>query len=225
MRFLLIADRSQAEGLLSILKEDGLSADICTNLDVAGFKLKRSGYQVVLIVRKESDAGNVAFLQRWRRDGIRAHVVLLLPRTSGAHDRAACLDAGADACLTQPVSNEELRAYLRALHRREHTPPSPVRRVHDLEINTAIRTVSRGGRPIHLTPREFDLLHLLADKPGKVVSRSMILERLYDDKDGDYSNVIAVYIRYLRGKIDKDFDTPLILTRWGQGYLLRPEGA
>ena len=96
-------------------------------------------------------------------------------------------------------------------------------RVHDLEIDTASRTVKRAGQVIHLTPREYALLQFLAFHRGRVVSRTMIWEHLYDEHDENTSNVVYVYIRYLRNKIDKGFEPPLILTRWGEGYLLRGE--
>jgi len=112
-------------------------------------------------------------------------------------------------------------ARLRALIRRGHEVKDPVLRVHDLEIDTATRTVKRGGQAIHLTPREYALLQFLAFHRGRVVSRTMIWEHLYDEHDESTSNVVDVYIRYLRNKIDKGFESPLILTRWGEGYLLR----
>ena len=114
-------------------------------------------------------------------------------------------------------------ARMRALIRRGHQVKDPILRVHDLEIDTAARTVKRGGQSIHLTPREYALLQFLAFHRGKVVSRSMIWEHLYDEHDENTSNVVDVYIRYLRTKIDKGFDPPLILTRWGEGYMLRGE--
>ena len=107
--------------------------------------------------------------------------------------------------------------------RRGHEIKDPVIRVHDLEIDTTARIVKRAGQAIHLTPREFALLQFLAFHRGKVVTRSMIWEHLYDEHDENTSNVVDVYIRYLRNKIDKDFEMPLILTRWGEGYLLRGE--
>jgi DNA-binding response OmpR family regulator len=114
-------------------------------------------------------------------------------------------------------------ARLRALLRREHQVKDPVMRIHDLEIDTAARSARRGGRAIHLTPREFALLQFLAFHRGKVVTRSMIWDHLYDETDETTSNVVDVYIRYLRNKIDKDFHLPLILTRWGEGYMMRGE--
>ena len=92
-----------------------------------------------------------------------------------------------------------------------------------MEIDTAARTAKRGGQLIHLTPREYSLLQFLAFHRGQVVTRTMIWDHLYDENDENTSNVVDVYIRYLRTKIDKGFDPPLILTRWGEGYLLRGE--
>ena len=94
-------------------------------------------------------------------------------------------------------------------------------RIHDLEIDTEARSVKRAGDSIYLTPREYELLFLLASRPGEVITRSMIWQHLYDDNEQQTSNVVDVFIRHLRNKIDKGYDPPLILTRWGQGYLLR----
>jgi DNA-binding response OmpR family regulator len=96
-------------------------------------------------------------------------------------------------------------------------------RIFDLEIDTAARSVKRGGQSIHLTPREYGLLEFLAFHRGRVVTRTMIWEHLYDEHDESTSNVVDVYIRYLRNKIDKGFEPPLIMTRWGEGYQLRGE--
>jgi DNA-binding response OmpR family regulator len=125
--------------------------------------------------------------------------------------------------LTKPFELEELLARLRALIRRGHQVKDPLLKVHDLSIDTSARTVKRAGKSIHLTPKEYALLEFLAFHAGKVVTRSMIWEHLWDEHDESVSNVVDVYIRYLRNKIDKDFSPPLILTRWGEGYMLRAE--
>ena len=93
--------------------------------------------------------------------------------------------------------------------------------IADLTLNTGSHTVGRAGKAISVTAKEYALLEFLAFHRGKVATRSMIWEHLYDEQDESTSNVVDVYIRYLRNKIDKGFDPPLILTRWGEGYLLR----
>jgi DNA-binding response OmpR family regulator len=107
------------------------------------------------------------------------------------------------------------------LVRRGHQAKDPILRIHDLEIDTGARSVRRAGKDIYLTPREFSLLRFLCYHRGKVVTRSMVWEHLYDENDDNTSNVVDVYVRYLRNKIDKNFTPPLILTRWGEGYMIK----
>ena len=223
MKALFVTDRSLATTLEPTLAEDGVAVDLAEQPARADFKVQSEEYDAVLLDRERLGGRAHSCLLRWRRGGLRAHVLVLLPGDCDSGERADVLDAGADACLLQPLCPEELRAHLRALRRRDERNYSPVRRVHDLEINLATRTVSRAGRDIPLTPREFDLLQLLAYHQGRVVSRSVIHDHFYDGQPGERSNVVDVYIRYLRNKIDKGADLPLILTRWGQGYQLRGE--
>jgi DNA-binding response OmpR family regulator len=221
MKALFVTQRSLVEELQPSLAEDGVVVEVAEQPARADFKVQSEDYDAVLLDRDRLGGRAHSCLLRWRRGGLKAHVLVLLPGDSDSGERADALDAGADACLLQPLCPEELRAYLRALRRRDERAVSPVRRVHDLEINTLTRSVRRGNRPIQLTSREFDLLQLLAYHQGRVVSRSVILEHLYENQASERSNVVDVYIRYLRNKIDKNAQEPLILTRWGQGYMLR----
>jgi DNA-binding response OmpR family regulator len=226
MRVLLVEDhkplvRALRQGLEEEgLEEENFAVDTAADGEEADVKARNTAYDVIILDLMLPRIDGLTLLQRWRRDGIKTHVLVLTAR-GGIDDKVRGLDAGADDYLTKPFELEELVARLRALIRREHQVKDPVLRVHDLEIDTSSRTVKRAGQPIQLTPREYSLLEFLAFHRGKVATRTMIWEHLYDEQDESTSNVVDVYIRYLRNKIDKGFDPPLILTRWGEGYMLR----
>lgn len=221
MRVLLIEDHEPlVRALKRGLEEDGFAVDAARDGEEGAYKAKTAEYDVIILDLMLPKQDGLSLLRDWRRGGMKTHVLVLTARGS-IEDKVKGLDLGADDYLTKPFELEELLARLRALVRRGHAVKDPVIRVHDLELDTTARTVSRGGKSIHLTPREYALLEFLAFHRGKVVTRSMIWEHLYDEYDENTSNVVDVYIRYLRNKIDKDFETPLILTRWGEGYLLR----
>jgi DNA-binding response OmpR family regulator len=221
MRVLLIEDHKPlVRALRQGLEEEGFAVDTAYDGEEGDFKARSAEYDAVILDLMLPKVDGLTLLQRWRRDGLTTHVLVLTAR-GGIDDKVRGLDLGADDYLTKPFELEELFARLRALIRRGHQVKDPVLRVHDLEIDTAGRSVKRAGQTIHLTPREFALLEFLAFHRGKVVSRTMIWNHLYDEQDENTSNVVDVYIRYLRNKIDKGFDPPLIQTRWGEGYLLR----
>jgi DNA-binding response OmpR family regulator len=221
MRVLLIEDHKPlVRALRQGLEEEGFAVDVAFDGEEGDFKARSAEYDVIILDVMLPKKDGLSLLQCWRHDGLKAHVLLLTARIS-IEDKVKGLDLGADDYLTKPFELEELLARLRALIRRGHQVKDPVLRIHDLEIDTASRAVKRGGQLIHLTPREYALLEFLAFHRGKVATRSMIWEHLYDEQDESTSNVVDVYIRYLRNKIDKGFEPPLILTRWGEGYLLR----
>jgi DNA-binding response OmpR family regulator len=221
MRLLLIEDHKPlVRALKQGLEEEGFAVDTAGDGPEGDYKARTAEYDVIILDLMLPKEDGLSLLQRWRRNGMKTHVLVLTARGS-IEEKVRGLDLGADDYLTKPFELEELLARLRALIRRGHQVKDPVIRVHDLELDTASRTVKRGGQPIHLTPREYALLEFLAFHRGKVATRSMIWEHLYDEQDESTSNVVDVYIRYLRNKIDKGFDPPLILTRWGEGYLLR----
>src|SRR5262249_38226399 len=223
MKVLLVEDhKPMVRALRQGLEEEGFAVDIATDGEEADYKATTANYDVIVLDLMLPKIDGLSLLQKWRRAGMSAHVLVLTAR-GGMEDKVKGLDLGADDYLTKPFQWEELLARLRALIRRGHQVKDPILRVCDLEIDTASRTVKRAGQPIHLTPREYALLQFLAFHRGKVVSRSMIWEHLYDEHDENTSNVVDVYIRYLRTKIDKGYEPPLILTRWGEGYMLRGE--
>jgi DNA-binding response OmpR family regulator len=202
------------------LEEEGFAVDTAEDGEEADYKGRTANYDVIILDLMLPKVDGLSLLKEWRRTGLTSHVLVLTAKNS-IEDKVKGLDLGADDYLTKPFQLQELLARMRALIRRGHQVKDPILRIYDLEIDTAARTVRRAGHPIHLTPREYALLQFLAFHRGKVVSRSMIWEHLYDEHDENTSNVVDVYIRYLRTKIDKGFDPPLILTRWGEGYMLR----
>jgi DNA-binding response OmpR family regulator len=145
---------------------------------------------------------------------------MMLTARDATADTVAGLDSGADDYLVKPFEFKVLLARVRALVRRRYDKPDSVLRVGDLEVDLTRREARRAGSLIPLTAREFGLLELLAFRANEVVSRSEIWGRLYDSDDDGTSNVVDVYISYLRRKIDRG-RTPLIVTRRGEGYMLR----
>jgi DNA-binding response OmpR family regulator len=223
VRILLVEDhKPMLRAIKQGLEEEGFAVDVAMDGEEGNYKAQTANYDIVILDLMLPKVDGLSLLQKWRREGMSAHVLVLTARGS-IEDKVKGLDLGADDYLTKPFQWEELLARLRALIRRTHQVKDPMLRIYDLEIDTAARTVKRAGQQIHLTPREYALLQFLAYHRGKVVTRSMIWEHLYDEHDENTSNVVDVYIRYLRTKIDKGFEPALILTRWGEGYMLRGE--
>jgi DNA-binding response OmpR family regulator len=225
VKVLVIEDnKTLVRALKQGLEEEGFAVDVALDGEEGDYKARSATYDVIVLDLMLPKVDGMTLIKRWRSSGMTTHVLMLTAK-GAIEDRVHGLDSGADDYLTKPFDLEELLARLRALVRRGHHVKDPVLRVHDLEIDTAARTVKRAGKEVHLTPREFALLQFLAFHQGQVVTRSMIWEHLYDEEDENTSNVVDVYIRYLRNKIDKDAELPLILTRRGEGYLLRKDSS
>jgi DNA-binding response OmpR family regulator len=221
VRLLLVEDHKPlVRALRQGLEEEGFAVDLAFDGDEADHKAASTNYDVIILDLMLPKKDGLTLLKGWREAGIQTHVIVLTAR-GALDDKVKGLDVGADDYLTKPFELEELLARIRALIRRRHQAKDPVLRIHDLTLDTAARIVKRGKQSIHLTPREYALLEFLAFHQGKVVTRTMIWEHLYDEHDESTSNVVDVYIRYLRNKIDKGFDLQLIQTRWGEGYMLR----
>jgi two-component system copper resistance phosphate regulon response regulator CusR len=147
----------------------------------------------------------------------------MLTARDGVEDRIRALDAGADDYLVKPFQFDELLARVRAVRRRAAGRASPALSCADLVLDPAAHRVTRGGREVRLTAREFALLHFLLQHAGEVVSRTRIAAAVWDHDFDTCSNVVEVYVRYLRAKIDEPSGRPLIHTVRGAGYVLREE--
>ena len=223
MRVLLVEDQLPLlKALRQGLEEESFAVDVASDGEDADAKARATQYDVIILDIMLPKIDGLTLLKQWRSSGILTHVLMLTARTT-TEDKILGLDAGADDYLAKPFELDELLARVRALVRRSHQVKDPFIKIFDLTIDTAARRADRAGVSIHLTPREYALLEFLAFHRGKVVTRTMIWEHLYDEYDENTSNVVDVYIRYLRNKIDKGFDPPLIMTRWGEGYILRGE--
>jgi DNA-binding response OmpR family regulator len=161
-------------------------------------------------------------LEALRRDGVTAPVLLLTVRAT-IEDKVLGLDAGADDYLTKPFAFQELVARVRALLRRRMEAEPTVLRIGDVMLDPARRTVTRGGEKIDLTPREFALLDYFMRNPGRVLTRTMITEHVWDYSFDSSTNVIDVYVNYLRRKIDAGREPKLLHTVRGVGYVLKAE--
>jgi two-component system OmpR family response regulator len=168
------------------------------------------------------DGDGIDALRKLRADGTWTPVLVLTAKDA-VEDRVRGLDAGADDYLVKPFALPELLARLRALVRR--TPPErpPVLRVGDLTLDPAAHEVERGGVAIHLSPKEFALLELFMRRPGEVLSRATLMEHGWDFAFEGDSNILDVYVRYLREKVDRPFGRSSIETVRGVGYRLRDE--
>ena len=223
MRVLLVEDQAALlKALRQGLEEEGFAVDTAADGEEADLKARTTSYDVIVLDIMLPKVDGLTLLKAWRKDAIKTHVLMLTAKGT-TDDKVAGLDCGADDYLTKPFELDELLARIRALIRRQHFVKSPVIQIHDLRIDTASRQATRGGDKIHLTPREYALLEFLCFHQGRVVTRTMIWEHLYDEYDENTSNVVDVYIRYLRNKIDKGRDVPLILTKWGEGYIIRAD--
>jgi len=221
MRLLVVEDDPKlAVVLRQGLKEHGFAVDVARD-GVAGLDLAvTNDYDAVVLDVMLPGRDGFDVLKELRARGRRAPVLLLTAR-SGVEDRVRGLDLGADDYLAKPFDFEELLARLRAITRRPSVDPHTILRLANLELNPAQREVKRAGRRIEMTTREFAFLEYLMRKRGVVVTRRMILDHVWDmDYDGG-SNIVEVYVSYLRRKVDQDFEPKLIHTVRGAGYVLR----
>ncbi len=221
MKILLIEDeRRLAQLLKKGLEENNFAVDLSYDGEEGKYMAENYPYDAVLLDIMLPKVDGLNILQSLREGGIDVPVLIITARGE-VEDRIKGLNIGADDYIAKPFDFAELIARLHSVIRRSKGKSSPVVVIDDLAIDTNARTVERAGRRISLSAREFALLEYLALNSGRVVSRTELLEHIYaTDAEGD-SNIIDVYINYLRNKIDKGFDRPLIHTRRGVGYVLQ----
>jgi two-component system, OmpR family, response regulator len=221
---MIVEDDLKLAGLLRRgLSDEGLAVDVARGGEDALWMAAATPYDAVVLDVMLPGMDGFQTCRRLRDEGIWAPVLLLTARDS-VEDRVAGLDGGADDYLTKPFSFAELSARLRALVRRGRPERPAVLAVGDLGLDPATRRAWRGERQIELSPKEFALLEVFMRRPGDVLSRLELLEHAWDFGYENRSNVIDVYVRYLREKVDRPFGVKSIQTVRGAGYRLSEDG-
>jgi two-component system OmpR family response regulator len=225
MRILVVEDELKMASLIRRgLVEEGHAADVTPKGEDAIWMAEAHPYDVVVLDVMLPGVGGFETCRRLRNAGVWTPVLMLTARDA-VDDRVAGLDAGADDYLTKPFSFAELLARLRALARRGGVERPAQLAIGDLVLDPATRRAWRGDTEIHLSPKEFALLEAFMRRPGQVLSRLQLLEHAWDFAYENRSNVVDVYVRYLREKIDRSFGTDSIETVRGVGYRFREAAA
>lgn len=220
MRVLVIEDYAPVrEAVTQGLQEAGYAVDSAPDGREGVWYATQNDYDVIVLDLMLPQVSGMEILKKLRTDHSQARVLILTAKDA-VEDRVAGLNAGADDYLIKPFALAELLARVNVLFRRRYDHVGSVIQVGDLKIDTATQVVTRAGSNIELTKREYSLLVFLAIRAGQVVSRSDIWENVYDFESDAHSNVIDVYIRYLRQKLERDGWSRMIHTRRGFGYVL-----
>jgi DNA-binding response OmpR family regulator len=220
VRILIVEDDQEiVDFLRQGLTESGYQVGAQQNGEDGYLDARYNSYDLIVLDLSLPAMDGIDIAHRLRREGTSTPILILTARDT-EQEKVLGLDTGADDYMTKPFGFAEFLARVRALLRREAQKRSSVMRFADLEVDTATRRVYRGGREILLSAREYSLLEYLAYNAGHVVTRGLLIEKIWSDAEIE-SNVIDVYVRYLRHKVDVPFDPPLIQTIRGVGYSLR----
>lgn len=222
MKILIVEDDPEISSMVREgLDEAGYFTTVCRDGERAMRLATGGSFSLILLDIMIPSMDGIQVCASLRKAGVNTPILMLTARDA-VNDRVTGLESGADDYLVKPFDFLELLARVRALLRREHTRKQSRIEVGDLVVDTAGRTVARDGREIYLTGREYTLLEALASHAGQILSRDVILSRIWQD-DQSVSNVVDVYIKNLRKKVDEGASTKLIHTVHGLGYVLRTE--
>ena len=222
MRVLVVEDDERlADSLARGLRGEGYAVDVAADGDQALVHARMYEYDVLILDVMLPSLDGLGVCRALRESGSWCPVLMLTAR-DGVQDRIRGLDAGADDYLVKPFDFGELVARVRALLRRGAPERPPVLVAGDLEVDPAVRSVTRAGRTVALSAREFAVLEYLVRRAGRVVSRCDVLEHVWDRNYDGSTNIVDVYVGYLRRKLENPFGRPLIRTVRGAGYLIEP---
>lgn len=220
MRILVVEDEKKyLDILLRSLKSEGYTVDGIDRASLAAEYLKSFHYDLVILDLQLPDGNGHSLLKRMRETGHTMPVLVLTAHSELEH-KVKNFQAGADDYVVKPVALTELAIRVQALLRRGPALQENVVRAADLEINRLTRQVKRDGRRIELSPKEYSLLEYLSLHPGRILSRSMIVENIWDQSFEGLTNIVDVYIGHLRSKVDEGHSRKLIRTVRGLGYML-----
>jgi heavy metal response regulator len=221
MRILVVEDETKMAAFIKRgLEEEGAAVDISTDGEDGLFRAKTGAYELIILDITLPLLDGLEVCRRLRQDRIATPVLLLTARDS-VEMKVQGLDSGADDYLTKPFAFAELLARIRALRRRDRNEVNLRLQIGDLALDPLTRKVSRAGQTIQLTSKEFALLECFMRHPDQVLSRTVLAEKVWDETFDAFTNVIDVYVNYLRNKVDRNFSTKLIHTVRGAGYVLR----
>jgi DNA-binding response OmpR family regulator len=223
MNVLVIEDEPLMAGFISRgLRDNGYTVDLASDGEQASLLVSDNEYNLIILDVRLPGKDGLTLCREMRERGLRT-AILMLTALDAVTDVVNGLNSGADDYLPKPFDFGVLLARVRALLRRHNQLRGDLLTVADLSLNTLDHTVTRSGRAIRLTAKEYALLELLMLHPGRILGRSQIAESVWDEHFDPLSNTIDVYIKRLRKKIDLGFDQPLIHTRRSEGYMLSAE--
>jgi two-component system copper resistance phosphate regulon response regulator CusR len=225
MRMLLVEDdKKVADFVARGLRAERFAVDVAYD-GSEGWELASSvSYDLIILDLMLPGLHGTELLRRFRQKGGTAAVLVLTARDA-TNDKVENFEAGADDYLTKPFAFAELLVRVKALLRRPPANQSHVLKIADLEVDRLTQRVRRGGKAIELTSKEYSLLDYLAAHAGRVLSRTMIVEHVWDESFESLTNIVDVYVRHLRSKVDDPFPTKLIHTVRGVGYILKEPAA